>query len=318
MNTYANCFTVRRHGDVSEGIAVSRNAQEQTSLMVDTFWINNDHFHGAVVDTTDTQPMVYRAVLHENGGNGKRKFFTLREPKSTVPSTLLIKAHLGLPLHGVVKVHGYEIHAFVGTRGTGRLVKHKAQEALVSLDDGEEMSFFFVDGWVRTLKNREGSVCDIMLSAEEMLAKRIAVAFDELACARIYFDPVLREKQIRSILSGVADLMHLMGRYGGQNLRIALIRDFFYKIEKAEFALVHRKLSAILHSVDSALVPMLTHECYAADAEPTKAAVVSINNRVDQMRRANERAERDRNIRNAMKGNGGSKPQQSSGKKARK
>jgi hypothetical protein len=323
MSNRVNCFTVRRHGDLSEGIVLGNDIEGREALMVGRFWFNRDRFGGALVDMTGAVPMICRAVLRERGGNGKRKFTTLCEPKSARPTRVLIKVSLGLPLDAVVKIGDREIHVATDVCGNGQIVKRDGHEALVSLGDGEEVSFLFPDGWVRTFRNREGDLRDIMLSAEGMLEKRIAFAFRELECARAFFDATLREKKIHSILSGMADLIHLTMYAGnGQELRIKLIRDFFYGITQAELGLVHRKLTAVLHHVDPVLVSMLSSAYYATSTGHEKASVVSIdsarNSAVEQARRKAARAQRDRDFRNSVKGHAGAKPATSTGKKKSK
>ncbi len=133
---------------------------------------------------------------------------------------------------------------------------------------GEYVSLLFPDGFVKKLQSREGRLIEENLSFADMAKIRIEDAHARLKRFAELSDED-RTKAVYAVLSGMAELIcvTLADRDGGQEIRRQIIKDFFLELQQDHLNLIHRKLTAILHQVDSALVPMLRQESPAVTVD---------------------------------------------------
>lgn len=273
-----NCVTLRRFGPFSEGIPLDAVMGKGLGVCIGHFHIARDLHHGCVVDTSGAAPMVYRAMVHEYGGNGFPRIKTLREPKSFMPKTMLIKAFLGMPRGATVRVQGKEVFFFTSVVGTGTAIQY-GQEVFVEIEDRQEVSFLFIDGHVRTFKNFDGILGEVAHTPGAILSIRIQDALRRIVHARKKEVEDERMRQVRGVLYGMANLLYFtMCFEEGQTMRINLIRDFFYGVTFAEFTLVRGKLWALMNRFDRSLLPLLSDKAFMrAYSDSAGANVVRID-----------------------------------------
>jgi len=262
----ANCFEVGRHGDPKEGIVLRTDKGPdvlrpwEPYILIGTFRVHRDFWTdkergplGCLYHHDGDITFVRRAELHKLE---KMPIYTLRRLDEEGPHpTMLLKVNLSLPSNGkLYSKGGHLLHVQVGVHGSAQTISSDNNEILICFNDGDEMNLLFPDGMVRSFKNSKSKLVENKLSPEEMATVRIEDAFKRLHRARINGD----EKKVLRVIHSMADLITLT-RFikDGQDVRRRILSDFFLELPNEELSKVHRKVTAILHQTDSALVPML-------------------------------------------------------------
>ena len=319
-----NCFTISRFGAPVEGIVLSRDMGSNPlhpwtpHIKVGTSRVHQDFKSGSEAVMVGEQLIVFKANVFSRVLDSGRSVHTLKSATFNQARGLILKINLGMSQmnNTAMVVNGRNLRLYVGAHG-GTLLECQAAEAAVKLEDQEHVTCFFFDGAVRVFKCHEGALYEVPLGTEAMLRERINRAKIELK-ASTELTGEGRDKKEYSVLMGMVDLLNLTAHFDkrgfGQQMRTSIIRDFFLKTEPAQLNLVHPRLTAILHQIDPALLPLLWPE-----VSPPAQNVVDMGAeraRRDSNRRA--KIEHDRQVRLSMKGRPGQVSNTSQGKKNKK
>lgn len=293
----ANCFTVKRYGQVTEGIELSFEQGPHQSnpwaphVNVGGWRVQHDTFNGCGYKVQQGGTgLIRRAQLRTclNKSNGKG-FSTLVRPEVEKPGFSLVKVDLRLPgvKGSVVEVKGRTLNLYSGSAG-GRIVECNEYEALIELKEGEKLTLFFPDGAVRRFI-REARPVERQLTVEAQLQARIVQAWAVLE-EQLQLPVEQCGKAMAWTLQGMVDLINLtavMDRKGeGQELRLMLLREFFLELDSPVFGLCERRLVAALYQIDPALVDV------AVGKVPARALPEGISD-LDKARRDQERVKRE-------------------------
>ncbi len=327
----ANCYTLGRFGVPTEGIVMSMNRgpdefQPWTShILVGGYRIHRDSRDGCVFhkNADGVTAIVRRAVPHYVEPLGKSPFYTLKSQEKEKPSTTLVKVSTVLTFaKSAIHMNGQELRLFAGVSG-GTMIGRDGYEALVELMEGETMSVFYEDGAVRTFRRQGVMLEERHLGTQEMLTARIQNAWERLEFAEAIGDNEKRVRMMNGILSGMADLIHLTTRFNqrglGQEMRMELITEFFCNLTPEAMELIHRKVTAVLHQVDPALLSAL-RTGGSSEKDTLPEGVADISDARDTRDRAKREAEREarrleRLAAQPKKGPGGQKQKQTTNPK---
>lgn len=278
MTNNSNCNSLSRFGPLSEGIPLNAVMGKGLGVSTGHPHIARDQYYGCDVDTTGPEPVVYRAMIHEYGGNGFPRIKTLRKPINLSPKTMLIKAFLGMPHGAPVRIQEKEIFFFTAVVGIDTIIEY-GQEVFVEIKDEQEVSFLFIDGHVRTFRNFSGVLCEIAHTPETMLKVRIQDALSRIARAREKEAGEDRMRQVRGVLHGMTDMLYFTTCFEeGHEMRTSLIHNFFHGITFPEFALIRGRLWDLMSDFDKSLLPTLSENAFSnAYSDLADAKVVRIN-----------------------------------------
>ncbi len=273
-----NCVTLLRFGRPSEGIPLNAVMGKGLGVSTGHPHIARDQYYGCDVDTTGPEPVVYRAMIHEYGGNGSPRIKTLRKPINLNPKTMLIKAFLGMPHGAPVRIQEKEIFFFTAVVGIDTIIEY-GQEVFVEIKDEQEVSFLFIDGHVRTFRNFSGVLGEVAHTPGAMLSIRIQDALSRIARAREKEVGEDRMRQVRGVLHGMADLFYFTTCFDeGHEMRVGLIQNFFHGITFPEFALIRGRLWDLMSDFDKSLLPTLSENAFSnAYSDRADAKVVRID-----------------------------------------
>jgi hypothetical protein len=253
-NTKPNCFFVNCFGKISGGLPVSQDQKGQ-HVAAGGYIFRPNYVVPCIMSKAESgnSVVVQNANIETVKTGSGVKVHTLTLPS---PDKVLVKIDFVNKRSGNLKVNGRELYLHAGV--SKALVANQG-EALVELTQGEEVVVFYDNGQVRSFYLFGNELSERVLMAEEMMFLRIQSAWDRLN--RAFHTHTLDESFVRGVLSGMADLIHLTTlpayKAGGQELRMQLLQNFFLQLPEKDLSLVHAKLIAVLHQVDSALVQML-------------------------------------------------------------
>lgn len=323
-----NCFTVSRFGAPEQGIVLTEDPGPdalrpwEPYIAAGSARIHRDYSTGCETVQRGVHLMVYQVKAYSRTVGSGRTMSTLQKPKFDEKPQMVLKVNLSLPnARSSIVVGGRQLKLYVGVSG-GTLLERDAADAVVKLEDGEAVTCFYFDGGVRVFRMQGTELVETPLGTEQMLKERIAQAKRDLEKSRGLSGDA-RDKREFSILMGMADLLNMTTRFDarglGQQLRLSILREFFLTLEPVLLQLVHRRLTAILHQVDSALVSLLWKEAQSQGSSPATDTVIDMGaERVRREKARREKVQHDREVRLAMKGRSGQRTQASSGGKKQK
>lgn len=271
----ANCYSVGRHSDLVEGIELDLNKGPdelrpwEPHIAVGKHRIHRDYWFdkerrcplGCVYHPKGKgTALVRRANLHVIESSD-RTILTLRRPEDSSTEECLLKVDLSIPGVGSIRKEGRRLNIHFGISG-GETVSLSQGIALMRVKNGQRITLFFKDGGVRQLSwTAKGGLSEAHLSNKEMLSLRVNDAKERLSNLAAENEEE-RKQQIYWILSGMVDLLPLtaIDKVSGQDIRRSLVSEFFLELESQHLNLVHKKLKAVLHKVDSDIVEMIRQE----------------------------------------------------------
>jgi hypothetical protein len=312
-----NCFTIGRLGPVKTGLAVSMS-QFGASVKVGEYHLNRDRYHGCVVHEEKGQHLVRRAYPFRVE-TGMKPFYTLKSCGRQDPGYIVVKASLANRDAPPIVMNGHPVRVFTDVVG-GSVIARDRGEVVVVVDEGEDVTFFFENGAVRSFKVMRGKLDEQETSYFRSINLRIAQAFATLSSAADVESDEDRQREIRTVLYGMADLLALTTFVGetGTKLREKIVLDFFRKLPEDEFTLVQKKVAAVLYAVDD--VPLIgtlrkpIGRGVAGAPGPRKADPTRLARDARRAARDAQNAEQRRLMKGATNG-GGNKKQQGGSKK---
>lgn len=320
----ANCFTVRRFGPVAEGIALSFDQGPNQGnpwaphIKLGGRRLHRDNFVGCAYKVQENGVgLIRRAELRTCAAKvGGREFYTLAAPEKDKSPVSLVKVDLRLSgKNPKVMVNGRELQLYAGSTG-GVIIDGDGPEGVVSLMEGEWLMVYFPDGTVRRFI-REGGLAERKLTTAQQLQARIERANVMREEAKSIEDEAAWKMAIGRILQGMVDLINLTSLFSdseGRELRLMLLREFFFELPENLLGMCFRKLEAALHQVDHVLVDVLR---LSQEKEPLPEGVACLDQARQTKKAADESARRARQLERSQAGpskgpTGGSKKNQAS------
>lgn len=308
----ANCFMIGRHSDLVEGIQLQLDKGPDPLRPWEPFiavgdkrvhrdcWFDKEHRRpfGCVYHLNNGTAFVRRMQLGSIELSNGHTISVLHRPTEHTESEYTVLVDLSIPDIRGLRKNGRELHIHHGVSGTGNIVMSKDDVVLVQLKSGEHVNLFFRDGAVRQLTFKKGELHETPLTRADMASLRVHDAKVRLNEASATEGEEDRKHTIYPILAGMANLLQLTAAdKDGQDIRRLIISEFFLELEGEHLNLVHRKLKAILHSVDSALLPMISPE----KKQDEQSNVVEFDQLRDKFRVSDAKASADKLAKSKQK-----------------
>lgn len=274
-----NCFELGASGQVVEGIMLAFDKGPDPLRPWTPFILlgserrvhrddrydpkTNKNMFGAIFHPDEERGgVVRRAALYRVNPPGGKSYYTLIKPLRDDVKESLIKVKLGLPEHIKLVREGYNLNIMYGVHGTAHAVASSEGDFLVVIGNGQTANLLFGDGTVRQFVQQETELKEVRLNMKQIASVRVEHALARLQYLAGNEDDEKLESKLKQVLGGMADLLYLtqVDKVAGQELRRFIIQEFFLKVSDNNLRLVHKKLTAVLYKVDSALLPLLKKE----------------------------------------------------------